>query len=98
MGSLYPSKHELVFVYRLGTAPHLNTVELGRHGRNRTNVWDHASVNSMRAQAAGGLALHPTVTHNANQAAAVPAPALPVMVSQPLQREVDARVGFLGQF
>jgi hypothetical protein len=26
-----------------GTAPHLNMVELGRHGRNRTNVWDYAS-------------------------------------------------------
>jgi hypothetical protein len=44
MGSLYRSKHELVFVYRVGTAPHLNTVELGKHGRNRTNVWDYASV------------------------------------------------------
>ena len=40
MGSLYRSKHELVFVYRVGTASHLNMVELGRHGRNRTNVWD----------------------------------------------------------
>ena len=47
MGSLYRSKHELVFVYRVGKAPHFNAVELGRHGRNRTNVWDYASVNSM---------------------------------------------------
>jgi hypothetical protein len=47
MGSLYRSKHELVFVYRVGTAPHVNMVELGRHGRNRTNVWDYASVNSL---------------------------------------------------
>jgi membrane fusion protein, multidrug efflux system len=36
--------------------------------------------------------------HHAKQAAAVPAPALPVTVSTPLQREVDTRVGFLGQF
>jgi hypothetical protein len=48
MGSLYRSKHELVLVYRAGTAPHLSMVELGKHGRNRTNVWDYASVNSMR--------------------------------------------------
>src|SRR5258706_7826047 len=34
MGSLYRSKHELVFVYRVGTTPHLNMVELGKHGRN----------------------------------------------------------------
>ena len=50
MGSLYRSKHELVFVYRVGSAPHFNAVELGRHGRNRTNVWDYASVNSLRGQ------------------------------------------------
>ena len=61
MGSLYRSKHELVFVYRVGTAPHLNMVELGRHGRNRTNVWDYASVNSMRGSRREDLDLHPTV-------------------------------------
>lgn len=61
MGSLYRSKHELVFVYRVGTAPHLNMVELGKHGRNRTNVWDYASVNSMRGSRREDLALHPTV-------------------------------------
>jgi DNA modification methylase len=61
MGSLYRSKHELVFVYKVGTAPHLNTVELGKHGRNRTNVWDYASVNSMAGSRREDLALHPTV-------------------------------------
>jgi len=61
MGSLYRSKHELVFVYRVGTAPHLNMVELGKHGRNRTNVWDYTSVNSMRGSRRQDLALHPTV-------------------------------------
>jgi ParB-like nuclease domain/DNA methylase len=47
MGSLYRSKHEMVFVYRVRGAPHTNAVELGRHGRNRTNVWDYPSVNSL---------------------------------------------------
>jgi DNA modification methylase len=61
MGSLYRSKHELIFVYRVGTAPHLNMVELGKHGRNRANVWDYASVNSMRGSRREDLALHPTV-------------------------------------
>jgi DNA modification methylase len=61
MGSLYRSKHELIFVYRVGTAPHLNMVELGKHGRNRTNVWDYASVNSMRGSRREDLTLHPTV-------------------------------------
>lgn len=61
MGSLYRSKHELVFVYRVGMAPPLNMVELGRYGRNRTNVWDYASVNSLRGSRREDLALHPTV-------------------------------------
>jgi len=61
MGSLYRSKHELVFVYRVGKEPHLNMVELGKHGRNRTNVWDYASVNSFRGSRREDLALHPTV-------------------------------------
>lgn len=61
MGSLYRSKHEMVFVYRVGDGPHANMVELGRHGRNRTNVWDYPSVNSMAGSRREDLALHPTV-------------------------------------
>jgi DNA modification methylase len=61
MGSLYRSKHELIFVYRVGSECHLNMVELGRHGRNRTNVWDYASVNSFKGSRREDLALHPTV-------------------------------------
>lgn len=61
MGSLYRSKHELIFVYRVGNGPHLNTVELGRHGRNRTNVWDYASVNTFKGSRRADLELHPTV-------------------------------------
>lgn len=61
MGSLYRSKHELVFVYRVGAAQHFNAVELGKHGRNRTNVWDYASVNSMIGSHREDLELHPTV-------------------------------------
>ena len=61
MGSLYRSKHELVFVYKNGTAPHINNVELGRHGRYRTNVWDYAGVNALGATRLDELAMHPTV-------------------------------------
>ena len=61
MGSLYRSKHEMVFVYRVGSAAHFNAVELGKHGRNRTNVWDYASVNSLRGSRREDLDLHPTV-------------------------------------
>jgi len=61
MGSLYRSKHELVFVYRVGAAAHANMVELGKHGRHRTNVWDYASVNSLKGTRSDDLELHPTV-------------------------------------
>ena len=61
MGSLYRSQHELVFVFRHGSAPHRNAVELGRHGRNRTNVWDYPSVNCAHADRRRQLAWHPTV-------------------------------------
>ena len=71
MGSLYRSKHEMVFVYRVGDAPHMNCVELGKHGRNRTNVWDYPSVNSMRGSRREDLALHPTVKPTAMIADAI---------------------------
>ena len=61
MGSFYRSKHELVFVYKVGSAPHLNTVELGKHGRYRTNVWDYAGVNTFRSGRDAELEMHPTV-------------------------------------
>ena len=48
MGSLYRSKHELIAVYKVGTAPHVNNVSLGRYGRNRTNVWDYAGQTALR--------------------------------------------------
>jgi DNA modification methylase len=71
MGSLYRSKHELVFVFRVGDMPHFNAVELGKHGRNRTNVWDYASVNSFKGSRREDLALHPTVKPSALVADAI---------------------------
>jgi DNA modification methylase len=61
MGSFYRSKHELVFVWKSGAAAHTNNFELGQHGRHRTNVWDYAGVNTMRAGRLEELAMHPTV-------------------------------------
>jgi DNA modification methylase len=60
-GSLYRSKHELIFLFKNGDAPHVNNVELGRHGRNRSNVWTYAGVNTFRAGRLDDLAFHPTV-------------------------------------
>lgn len=61
MGSFYRSKHELVLVFRVGAVSHTNNVELGRHGRYRTNVWDYAGVNTFRRERLDDLAMHPTV-------------------------------------
>ncbi len=61
MGSLYRSQHELVFVYKSGKEPHINNVELGKHGRNRTNVWRYAGMNSFSKGRGKALAAHPTV-------------------------------------
>jgi hypothetical protein len=60
MGSFYRSQHEFVFVFKSGAAAHINNVELGKHGRYRTNVWSYAGVNSFGGERAD-LALHPTV-------------------------------------
>lgn len=61
MGSFYRSEHELVFVFKHGTTPHLNNFGLGAGGRNRSNVWRYAGVNTFRAGRMDELKMHPTV-------------------------------------
>ena len=60
MGSFYRSAHELIFVFKKGDAPHINNIQLGKHGRNRPNVWDYPSQNVLNASAKSKVALHPT--------------------------------------
>jgi DNA modification methylase len=60
-GSFYRSQHELIGVFRVGDDPHRNNVELGRFGRNRSNVWTYAGVNSFGRDRIQNLAAHPTV-------------------------------------
>src|SRR5712691_208322 len=60
-GSFYRSQHELIGVFRVGQGQHLNNVELGRHGRSRSNVWHYAGVNTFRAGRLDELKSHPTV-------------------------------------
>jgi DNA modification methylase len=71
MGSLYRSKHELVGVFKTGDAPHINNVQLGKHGRYRTNVWDYAGVNTFRRGREADLVDHPTVKPTALVADAI---------------------------
>ena len=60
-GSFYRSQHELIGVFRVGDEPHRNNVELGRFGRNRSNVWTYAGVNTFGQGRMEALAAHPTV-------------------------------------
>lgn len=61
MGSLYRSAHELVLLFKVGRGAHVNNVELGRHGRYRTNVWTYPGANTFSATRDQDLASHPTV-------------------------------------
>jgi DNA modification methylase len=63
MGSLYRSRHELVFAFKNGKGRHRNNIQLGRYGRNRTNVWEYPGVNTLsrNGEESKLLALHPTV-------------------------------------
>ena len=60
-GSFYRSQHELIGVFRVGGQPHRNNVELGRFGRNRSNVWTYAGVNTFGRGRMDALSAHPTV-------------------------------------
>ena len=61
MGSLYRSQHELIFINKVGNAPHINNVKLGKFGRYRTNVWTYPGANTFRRGRNQDLEDHPTV-------------------------------------
>ncbi len=61
MGSLCRSQHELLPLFKKGSAPHLNNVELGKRGRWRSNVWTYPGASSLGSDARRGLEDHPTV-------------------------------------
>jgi DNA modification methylase len=60
MGTFYRSRHELIFVFKAGRAAHRNNVQLGRFGRDRTNVWNYPDPRTPTEEG-NLLALHPTV-------------------------------------
>ena len=61
MGSFYRSQHELIFVWKNGRGRHLNNIDLGKHGRHRSNVWTYAGSNAFGSDRLEELAMHPTV-------------------------------------
>jgi DNA modification methylase len=60
-GSFYRSQHELVGIFRVAGDQHLNNIQLGRHGRSRSNVWNYPGANTFRKGRMEDLKLHPTV-------------------------------------
>lgn len=58
MGAFYRSKHELIFVFKQGSASHTNSFGLAETGRYRTNVWDYAGISSIGANRSEELAMH----------------------------------------
>lgn len=61
MGGIYRNAHELIPVYTTGAERPMNNVELGRHGRNRTNVWSYPGMSSFGKDRDALLGSHPTV-------------------------------------
>ncbi len=61
MGTFYRSRHELIFAFKNGDEPHINTFKLGQSGRYRTNVWKYPGISTASAKARAELRLHPTV-------------------------------------
>jgi DNA modification methylase len=61
MGSLYRSGHEFLPLFKKGDAPHVNNIQLGKHGRWRSNVWTYPGASAFGSDARQGLKDHPTV-------------------------------------
>ena len=61
MGTFYRSQHELIFVFKSGTAAHINNFGLGDTGRHRSNVWEYPGQNTFGPNREEDLADHPTV-------------------------------------
>lgn len=61
LGAPYRSQHELVFFFQNGEGQGPDNIELGKHGRNRSNIWVYPGANTFRKGRLEELAMHPTV-------------------------------------
>jgi DNA modification methylase len=55
MGGLYRSQHELLPLFKKGSASPINNLAVGKRGRHRTNLWTYPGVPSPAADARKGL-------------------------------------------
>lgn len=61
LGAFYRSQHELCFIYQNGTGKHINNINMGKDGRNRSNIWNYAGMNTATKDAQELRKLHSTV-------------------------------------
>ena len=60
MGAFYRSQHELIGIFKNGSAKHQNHIQLSKYGRYRTNVWDYPGIRATNPGSLELLKLHPT--------------------------------------
>ncbi len=60
-GAFYRSQTEFIAVFKNGDEKHINNIMMGRFGRNRTNAWNYAGMNTATKARDELLAMHPTV-------------------------------------
>jgi DNA modification methylase len=61
LGSLYQSQHELLPLFKKGSASHVNNLSVGKKGRHRTNLWTYPDASSLGSGKRKALQDHPTV-------------------------------------
>lgn len=61
MGSYLRSQHECFPIYKSGKAAHVNNNQLGKHGRNRSNLWTYSGQNAFAPDRDATLSAHPTI-------------------------------------
>ncbi|WP_375427838.1 site-specific DNA-methyltransferase, partial [uncultured Sphingomonas sp.] len=61
MGALWRNAHELVAVFKHGDAPNIDNVQLGKFGRNRSNVMHYPGANVPTKGRRRALEMHATV-------------------------------------
>lgn len=60
MPSVYRNQHELCFVFQNGLGKYINNIQMGKYGRNRSNVWDFKGVHITNPENKNDLKYHPT--------------------------------------
>jgi DNA modification methylase len=61
MGSFYRSQHEMIAIFKKGSGPHINNIQLGKKGRYRSNLWQYPGASGFSPSRKRDLEDHPTI-------------------------------------